>query len=368
MADRLSDEEGIRSVKKISRAGSGGYSVYLPKKWISGWNEEQMESREVEMREVGEHLILTPKSSRRSCKGVSKGDTREELIYHLLSAYINGADDFSMTQDGLTDMELSEIRNTMRFLDENLCVKTDGDTIEYENRPVVTYDVSHLLPLLFEKVIEAENMAADLINDCDSDPKRCIHLMRMMHGIEKEDVNRLTLQIFRNLSRFRGPLRNFIDVNFMWSSANMLEIIGDALYGIVQVVCRCYGLDSDELQYPAEYLEGKIKEDHVVLGEAEKLRMQLVIDLREAAIMLDKAREAIILGDGKGAFEYKDEIREQVKAMESEMADGMGDFINSSQDVNVSFLPVMLMSIRAREVMYLTKSLTKRAALVYFND
>jgi len=364
----LSDEEGIHSVKKISRAGSGGYSIYLPKKWISGWSEEQKESREVEIRKVGEHLILTPKINRRSYKGVSRGESRDELIYHVLSAYINGVDDFRIIQDGLNDMEMGEIRNTMRFLDENLSVRTEEGTIEYENRPVVTYDVSHLLPLLFEKVIEAENLAADLINDCDSNPKRCIHIMRMMHGIEKEDVNRLTLQVFRNLSMFRGPLRSFIDVNFMWSSANMLEIIGDALFGIVQVVCRCYGLDPNELQYPAEYLEGKIKEDFEVLGEAEKLRMQLVIDMREAAIMLDKAREAIISGDGRGAFEYKDEIREQVRAMESEMADGIGDFCASCQDEKIPFLPVMLMSIRAREIMYLTKSLTKRAALVYFNE
>ena len=35
------EEEIIRSVKKISRAGSGGYSVYLPKKWINGWTNEQ---------------------------------------------------------------------------------------------------------------------------------------------------------------------------------------------------------------------------------------------------------------------------------------------------------------------------------------
>ncbi len=361
-------EECIRSVKRISRAGSGGYSVYLPKKWISGWTESQKKNRELEMFEVGEHLILTPRKNRRPHDATLEGRSQEELIYQVLSAYINGIDDFKMTQKGLTDVDLSEIRNIVRFLDENLSVRTGGDFVEYENRPVVSYDVKNMLTLLFDKVIEAENLAADLINDCDSDPERSIHLMRMMYGIEKEDVNRLSLQIFRNLSKCRDSSSRFIDVNFMWSSANMLEIIGDALYGMVQTVCRCYGLEPDELQYPSEYLEVSLKEGREVLGRAEKLRMQLVIDLREAATMLGKAKEAITSGDGKGAFEYKDEIRDQVKAMESEMADGIGDFCVSWQEESESFLTVMLMAIRVREVMYLTKSLTKRAALVYFID
>ncbi len=362
------EEEIIRSVKKISRAGSGGYSVYLPKKWINGWTNEQKRSREVEMFEVGEQLVLTPKWSRNELSIEQKGTSQEELIYHVLSAYISGVDDFRMTHDGLSDMDISELRNIIRFLDENLSVRTDGGIIEYENRPVVDYDVNYMLPLLFDKVIEAENLAADLINDCDTDPHHCIHLMKMMHAIEKEDVNRLSLQIFRNLSKCQAPLRSFVDVNFRWSSANMLEIIGDALHGMVQLVCRCYGLDPDELQYPTEYLEKEVEIRCRVLGGAEKLRMQLVIDMREAAIMLAKTKEAIVSGDGKGAFDCKDEIQDRVRGMESKLADGVNEFCASCDDKRESFLTVMLMAIRAREVMYLTKSLTKRAALIYFTE
>lgn len=84
--------------------------------------------------------------------------------------------------------------------------------------------------------------------------------------------------------------------------------------------------------------------------------------------MLSKAKEAIISGDGKGAFEYKDELREQVRAMEAELADSMGEFSTSSDVTEESFLSVVLISIRVREIMYLTKSLTKRAALIYFSE
>lgn len=364
----IAEDDGIRSVKKISRAGSGGYSIYLPKRWINKWSEAQQKEKEIEMFEVGDQLIISPKQSRKALTKIIEGASQEELIYHMLSAYIRGVDDFSMTQNGLTDVDISGMRNILRFLDENLMVHAEKNTISYENRPLLTYDPEPLISLLFDKIIEAENLAADLVNDCDTNPSRCIHLMRMLYAIEKEDVNRLSLQIFRNLSRCRSPARDFIDINFKWSSANMLEIIGDGIYGVVQVVCQSYGINPDELRYPAEYLERKIENRNPVLGDADKLRMQLVIDLREGAVMLSKAKEAIISGDGKGAFEYKDELREQVRAMEAELADGMGEFSLSGHVTEGSFLSVVLISIRVREVMYLTKSLTKRAALIYFSD
>jgi hypothetical protein len=363
----LTEERGKRSVKRISRAGSGGFSIYLPKRWMSDWTEEQMSKREVEMFEMGEKLILSPMMSRMGYDVRLEGRSQEELIYHVLSAYINGVDDFSMSHEGLTEIDAIEIRNIVRFLDENLSVRVEGDKVEYKNRPVAVHDVNNLLELLFDKLIEAENLAAELLNDCDTDREHSIHLMRMLYSIEKEDLNRLTLQIFRDLSKFRTPLRSLVDANFMWSAANMLEIIGDALFGLVSVICSIYGLKPDDLQYPSEYLEGRLKERGGVLRGAEKLRMQLVIDLREAAMMLTKAKEAISSGDGEGAFAYKDEIRDQVRAMESELASGMGDFCNSCEG-DRDFLPIMLMAIRVREVMYLTKSLTKRAALIYYID
>lgn len=364
----MKEEEGIRTVKKISRAGSGGYSVYLPKKWINRWDEEQQRDKEVDIFEVGDQLVLSPKKSRMEYKAEVEGVSRDELIYHALSAYINGIDDFYISQKGLSDIDVSEMRNIMRFLDENLFLQAEGDTVCYHNQPVATYEADSLLSLLFDKIIEAEHLAADLINDCDSNPTHTIHLMRMMYAIEKEDVNRLSLQLFRNLSRFKSSARSFLDINFRWNSANMLEIIGDALFAIVQNICHCYGIEIDELQYPMEYLEKKTENRSSVMEGAEKFRLQLVIDLREAAIMLSKAKEAIISGDGKGAFEYKDEIRKQVRAMEEELADSVSDFCHSCGNSESSFLPVMLIAIRAREVMYLTKSLTKRAALIYYLD
>lgn len=364
----MSDEERIRTVKKISRAGSGGYSIYLPKKWINRWTEGQQKEKEVEIFEVGDQLVLSPKRGRRELKKEMEGISRDELIYQALSAYINGIDDFCISQKGLSDIDVSEMRNIMRFLDENLFLQSEGDTVCYHNQAIVTHDADSLLSLLFDKVIEAERLAADIINDCDSNPNHTIHLMRMMYAIEKEDVNRLSLQLFRNLSRFKSSARSFLDINFRWNSANMLEIIGDALFAIVQNICYCYGIEVDELQYPMGYLEKKAENRSSVMAGAEKFRLQLVIDMREAAMMLSKAKEAIILGDGRGAFEYKDEIRKQVRAMEEELADSVSDFSATCGNQESSFLPVLLIAIRAREVMYLTKSLTKRAALIYFLD
>lgn len=320
------------------------------------------------MFEVGDQLIISPKQSRKLLTKELEGASQEELVYHMLSAYIRGVDDFSMTQEGLSEFDISGMRNILRFLDENLMVHAEKNTISYENRPVATYDPGPLIPLLFNKVIEAVNIAADLVNDCDTNPSRCIHLMRMLYAIEKEDVNRLSLQIFRNLSRCRSPARDFVDINFKWSSANMLEIIGDGIYGVVQIVCRSYGINPDDLRYPAEYLVKKLDDRTPVLGNADKLRMQLVIDLREGAVMLSKAKEAIVSGDGKGAFEYKDELRKQVRAMEAELADGMSEFSMSADVLEESFLSIVQISIRVREIMYLTKSLTKRAALIYFSE
>lgn len=364
----IAEEDGIRSVKKISRAGSGGYSLYLPKRWINKWSEAQQKDKEIEMFEVGDQLIISPKQSRRALAKTIEDASQEELIYYMLSAYIRGVDDFSITQNGLSDVDISGMRNILRFLDENLMVHANKNTISYENRPVTTYDPGPLIPLLFDKIIEAVNLVADLVNDCDTNPSHCLHLMRMLYAIEKEDVNRLSLQIFRNLSRCRTPAKDFIDINFKWSSANMLEIIGDGIYGVVQIVCRSYGIDPNELRYPAEYLEKKIEDGNPILGQADKLRMQLVIDLREGAMMLSKAKEAIVSGDGKGAFEYKDELRKQVRAMEAELADSMSEFSKSGDVTEESFLSAVQISIRVREIMYLTKSLTKRAALIYFPE
>jgi len=361
------DEEEIHSVKKITRAGSGGFSIYLPKRWVNGWSEEQRQKRELEMFNVGDQLILTPLQGRRRRTMEIRGASREEWVYAVLSSYINGIDDFDLVHEGLSDEGKGEIRSILRFLDENLIVSTHDGTLSYENRPLVFHQVDSLLPLLFDEIIEAEKLAAEMLACCDSDRYHCVHLMHLLYAMEREDVNRLTLQIFRTLSRCRAPCRSFLDINYKWTSANMLEIMGDVLFGLVRIVCRSYGLDADELQYPIEYLTRRIDpQAKGVLQGMEPLRKRLVSGLEDSARILSRAKQAIVSGDGREAFDCKDILRKQLSEMEEEMAKSMDDYFSYGR--RGSFLPVLMTTVRVREIMYLTKSLTKRAALIYFND
>ncbi|MFP4170107.1 MAG: hypothetical protein ACLFUV_03685 [Methanomassiliicoccales archaeon] len=351
----------IRSIKKVSRAGEGGFSIYLPKGWIDGWGERQRSDRRLEMVSIGEQLILTPLFTHRSRSIHLDNAQKEEILYHILSSYINGVDDLSIHDDHLSEDLAGEMRGTIRFLDENLSISAGRKEVGYENKQGSTQDVFSLFPQLFDKVIESERLATELMGRFDGDIRKTVHLLRMMYAIEKEDVNRLSFQIFRGMAECRLPAKSFVEMNYRWAVANMLELIGDNLYGLVESFCQALGIDPDELRYPQEYLMERVSGEGLSpLAAHEGLRRQVAENLEISSAALEEAKDIILSKNGKAALEFEKRMRDHLDRMEGDLADSMENLHEGG------ILPALSMAMRVRDLILLTKGLTKRAALVYF--
>lgn len=359
----------IRTRKRISRAGSGGYSIYLPKQWIKGWTEEQSKGKEVEMFTVGDQLVLSPTLSRRTARTKAGVLSKYELKQYIVSAYVNGADDFALSSDHLSESLIGESRNIIRLLDENLVPGSTNNEVSYSNRSDITHDTDALLTLLFDNVIEYENIAVDLLGCFDINPRKGVQLLRLMYTLEEEDIDRISFQLLRQLSRCDPSSKTLPDLVVKWMTADTLERIGDNLYAIAGLLCGAYGLEKDKLQYPVEYLqETALKETFSMPRNVEGLKTHAVSDITVSSQMLSRVKDILLAKDGKAATAYSNEMNEYRQRREKEFWGKTGRLPPLSYEAQQCVFLCNMIEARIREIMYLTEGLAKRAGLMYFAE
>ncbi|MDD1767807.1 MAG: hypothetical protein LUQ27_04490 [Methanomassiliicoccales archaeon] len=363
----MAERKGIKARKKISRAGSGGYSLYIPKQWIRGWTDEQNKDKEVDMFSIGDQLVLTPKVTRRKVR-VSVGKMSSyELKQYIVSSYVNGADEFSLTSDSLSDSLIGDSRNIVRLLDENLVPSSSGNEIHYSSRSGVMYDTDSLFALLFDKVIEGEKLAIDLLTHFDINLRRSIQILRIMYALEEEDIDRMAFQAIRRLSKCDPSSSTLTDLNVRWMAADTLERIGDSMYAIAGLVSNSYGIQREMLQYPVEYLEEHaMKTDVRLPRNVARLKEHSVADMKMCCQMIQKVKEVLSARNGKKANELGKEISEYRQRRENEFWERLGNLPPLSFEARRCVFLCNVIQARIRETLYLIEGMAKRIGLVYF--
>lgn len=363
----MTNYETIKTRKRVTRAGSGGFSIYLPKKWIKSWSGEQVKDREVNMFSIENHLILAPKLSRKKIEISVDHITREDLKEYILSSYINGADEFKLQASFLTDALIGESRSIIRMLDENLEPTSSNNMISYVNRSSIVHETHALIALLFDKLSDGENLVLELIQSFDSNPEKGIHLLRLLYTLE-EDIDRIAFQIMRNISKLDISSRSITEINLIWTLADALERVGDTLYSITGLICDFYGLEREELRYPVEYLQQHIVSKNFTLPDGVKhLKDDISSDMKSCYSFLLRTKKSILERNGREALQCARDIACYTKQAEYRYWDKVAKIARplAIREYN-SFLLCNGLALNVWNLLLLTEGLAKRSALVYY--
>jgi hypothetical protein len=364
----MTNYETIKTRKRVTRAGSGGFSIYLPKKWIKSWSGEQVKDREVDMFNIENHLILAPKLSRKKIEISVEHIDREDLKEYIVSSYINGADEFKLQSSVLTDALIGESRSIIRMLDENLEPTSNNNMVSYINRSSIAHETHALISLLFDKLSDGENLVWELIQSFDSNPEKGIHLLRLLYTLEEEDIDRIAFQIMRNISKLDISSRSITELNLIWAMADALERIGDTLYSITGLICDFYGLEREELRYPVEYLQQHIVSKNFALPDCVKhLKDDISSDMRSCYSFLLRTKKSILERNGREALRCARDIACYMKRAEREYWDKVAKIARplAIREYN-SFLLCNGLALNVWNLLLLTEGLAKRSALVYY--
>lgn len=254
-------EKPIR--KRVTRVGSGAFSIYLPKKWIDGWPAEQQEDREVELRFISESILISP-VIRRVRFGSDAPPQTDAVRVRLLSAYVRGHNEVRITpREGRFDNDcVAAARDLMRHLDERLVAVSTPEEIGFRLRsdiPSPQAGAEDLLDILGAKVAEVMSLAADAVEVYGHDPDRALHSLRLLQDTHEEDVSRLFYQTVRLVATLEIPLESVTGYQLLGLTAAELHRMSEAGLTIAAAILRDYDLRLEDLQYPRPHLLEKMQ-------------------------------------------------------------------------------------------------------------
>jgi phosphate uptake regulator len=241
--------------KRVTRVGSGAWSIYLPKKWIDSWSPEQQAGREVDLHLISNSLLVVPVVQDRSvaARVPAAGGPVRTL---LLSAYVRGAASVRLTPAGGGRFDsdcIAAARDFLRHLDERLVATVGPDAIGFrvpETAPAPGGSGLDLLALMAAKVREVVGLAADAVEHAGSDPDRALHAARLLQAIHEEDLSRLFHQTLRRVATLEFPLESVTDFQLLDLAAAHLHGMGAQAVRIAASILEGYGLTLDDLAYP----------------------------------------------------------------------------------------------------------------------
>jgi phosphate uptake regulator len=245
--------------KRVTRVGSGAWSIYLPKKWIDSWSPEQQAGREVDLHLISNSLLVVPVVQDRSIQATvppGAGPVREVL----LSAYVRGADSVHLIPDGGGRFDsdcIAATRDFLRHLDERLVATVGPDAIGFRvpaTAPAPGGSGLDFLTLMAAKVREVVGLAADAVEHAGSDPDRALHAARLLQAIHEEDLSRLFHQALRRVATLEFPLESVTDFQLLDLAAAALHGMGAQAVRIAATLLDGYGLALEDLAYPRAQL------------------------------------------------------------------------------------------------------------------
>lgn len=262
--------------KRVTRVGSGAYSIYLPKKWIDAWLPEQRRTREVELRFISQSLLVSPVIIDRSHAATVAVDT-EAVRMHLLSSYVRGHHRTTLRPpegERFDNDCVTAARDFLRHLDERLVATSSpaaiGFTLDPDLPPPATTGAD-LLNVLGAKVREVIALAADAVRTYGHDPDRTLHTLRLLHRIHDEDVQRLFHQVLRLVATLEIPMPSVSEYQFLaLAGAEMHQISGNAVK-MANALLVAYRLQPRDLDYPRQHLLERMAPPAKLRGVAKDL-------------------------------------------------------------------------------------------------
>jgi hypothetical protein len=361
----------IKSRKRVTRSGKGAFSLYLPKKWVDNWSEDQHKDRNVDLLELDDHLIISPVRKNSSKSLALNGGTDDEIRQFLLCTYVRGYESADLKSEKFADEQMSAARSFMRLLDEKMILDISEKRIAYGRSFKVSLEsptISQMQRLLFEKIQESLRLARELLEHYDENPTRAIHLLKMMRTLEEEDVDRISMQIFRRASRMELKFDSFADLFFVVLTTDMLEKLGDSIFGIARSVCRFYGMDEERLLFPLEVIEKDVVVENFSTNQAlEDMRSLFISMLEECEVRLRNIMDYTLEMKGGESYQIMNELTEFNKSLIKKLNVAAQDaFISSERRIRIALLQMMEVRHYIIAIGEVIEELAKEIAMFYF--
>lgn len=240
--------------KRVTRVGSGAYSIYLPKRWIDGWGPEQQARREVDLHQINQSLLIVP-VLRDDHLALLCGSDPAVVCALLRSAYVRGHHQATLApRDGrFGDDCVAAARDFLRRLDERLRPQVGGDRIGFtlqRELPAPFTSGTDLLQSMAARLREVIDLAAECVEAGADQPDRALHAARLVLAIHEEDLSRLFAQALRLVATLELPLGSVSDFQLLDLAAAEYHAAGAACVQAAATVLAGYGLTPADLAYP----------------------------------------------------------------------------------------------------------------------
>ncbi|MEK6976039.1 MAG: hypothetical protein AABY18_06825 [Candidatus Thermoplasmatota archaeon] len=238
--------------KRVTRVGSGAWSVYLPKKWIDSWTQQQQEGREVDLHLISGSLLIVPVVQDRTYVATAPAGV-PLLRITLLSAYVRGYEKVELRPtDRFPNDAIAAARDLLRHLDERIVATVGPDLIGFTMPPGGSNPPTDLLQVMGARLTQTLDLAAECVEHASNDPERVVHAARLLQSIQEEDVSRILHQTLRRVATLDLPLESVSDFQLLDMAAFLLDGVGSQALAIAQTVLRDLGLSLQDLAYPRE--------------------------------------------------------------------------------------------------------------------
>lgn len=247
--------------KRVTRVGSGAFSIYLPKKWIDSWLPAQQERREVDLHRINDALLIVPAIQDQRLDAVSATDP-ESVARLLVSAYVQGylVVNVQPREGAFGNDTQIHCRDVLRHTDERLVVEVGADRISFaleSSLPAAFSSGSDLLGIMGAKTREVLRLAGDAVDCYGNDPERALHALQMLCAIHDEDVARLWHQSLRLVARIELPFTTITDFQALDLLAAELHAASSHAVQIASSILQEGGLHLDDLAFPLPHLRDR---------------------------------------------------------------------------------------------------------------
>lgn len=278
--------------KRVTRVGSGAWSIYLPKKWIDGWIPEQQTGREVDLHLISGSLLIVPVRMDRTFAatvpaGASGTADTAALRSLLLSAYVRGYESVELrAADRFPNEAIAAARDLLRLLDERLVATVGPDRIAFTMPPGSGAPATDLLQTLGARVQETLELATECVEHAASDPERVLHAARLLQSIQTEDVDRILHQTLRKVAILDLPLEAVTDFQLLDLAAYLLDGMGADALAVTETVLADLGLGLKDLAYPHDDLAKRLPKSGALPPVARDILQGHRTALRDARDLL----------------------------------------------------------------------------------
>lgn len=287
--------------KKVTRVGSGAWSIYLPKKWIDAWEPEQQEGREVDLRRIGEGMLITPVIAR-SRYEAELPDDGSAIRTWLLSGYVRGYHEVVLKPRGeaFTNDCIAQARDFLRHLDERIEATCGPDRIGFRLRadlPAAVTSGEDLLQMMSAKVDEVLGLAEDAVTSYRHDPERALHALRLLRDTHNEDVSRLFHQATRLVASLEIPMSSVNSYQLLGMAAADLERMSEQALRMAEAIVQEYGITLADLDYPRQHLMERVRQPTLGDGVSRDILRVAGASFEGLRELLRRLLAAVIAGD-----------------------------------------------------------------------